>query len=197
LLFINVIYRALYSLWGVLDTTLCDKVCQWLATGRWFSPGTPVSSTNKTDSHDITEILLKNVVSTIKSTNQLLLSHYYVILFFFCYYVFILLLCRYYAIIVLLCRYYVMPLLCYYVVIMLCHYCVIMSLVCSVQMYFIKHAVIWTPHIINKWNTNKPVFRHQLTFKRKQHNRISYLWNIKHFLPFLTFTRVVFLGLIY
>ena len=22
--------------WGVLDTTLCDKVCQWLATGRWW-----------------------------------------------------------------------------------------------------------------------------------------------------------------
>ena len=21
---------------GLLDTTLCDKVCQWLATGRWF-----------------------------------------------------------------------------------------------------------------------------------------------------------------
>ena len=40
-------------------TTLCDKVCQWLATGRWFPPGCPVSSTNKTDSHDITEILLK------------------------------------------------------------------------------------------------------------------------------------------
>jgi hypothetical protein len=117
LLFINVVYRALYSLWGVLDTPLCDKVCQWLATGRCFSPGTPVSSTNRTDSHDITEILLKNVVSTIKSTNQLLLSRYYVILFFFCYYVFIMsLLC--YAIIVLLCRYYVMPLLCYYVVTM-------------------------------------------------------------------------------
>jgi hypothetical protein len=32
---------------GVLDTTLCDKVCHWLVTGRWFSPGTPVSSTNK------------------------------------------------------------------------------------------------------------------------------------------------------
>jgi hypothetical protein len=29
-------------------TTLCDKVCQWLAAGRWFPPGTPVSSTNKT-----------------------------------------------------------------------------------------------------------------------------------------------------
>ena len=28
-------------------------------TGRWFSPGTPVSSSNKTDRHDITEILLK------------------------------------------------------------------------------------------------------------------------------------------
>jgi hypothetical protein len=25
----------------------CDKVCQWLVTGRWFSP---VSSTNQTDS---------------------------------------------------------------------------------------------------------------------------------------------------
>jgi hypothetical protein len=34
---------------SVLDTTLCDKVCQWLATGRWFSPCTPVSSTKKTD----------------------------------------------------------------------------------------------------------------------------------------------------
>ena len=53
-----------------LDTTLCDNVCQW------FSPGTSVSSTNKTeillkvalnnltlilttksDCHDITEIL--------------------------------------------------------------------------------------------------------------------------------------------
>jgi hypothetical protein len=29
------------------------------STGRWFSPSTPVSSTNKTDRHDITEILLK------------------------------------------------------------------------------------------------------------------------------------------
>jgi len=50
---------------GVLDTTLCDKVYQWLATGRWFSPGTPVSSTNKTENHDITEILLKVAVNTI------------------------------------------------------------------------------------------------------------------------------------
>ena len=33
-------------------TTLCDKVCQWLATGRWFSPGGPVSFKNKTDRQD-------------------------------------------------------------------------------------------------------------------------------------------------
>jgi hypothetical protein len=44
---------------GVLDTTLCDKLCLWLAAGCCYSPGTLVSSTNKTDSHDITEILLK------------------------------------------------------------------------------------------------------------------------------------------
>ena len=27
---------------GVLDTTLYDKVCQWLTAGQWFSLGTPV-----------------------------------------------------------------------------------------------------------------------------------------------------------
>ena len=32
---------------GVLDTTLCDKVCQLLASGRWISSGTPISSTKK------------------------------------------------------------------------------------------------------------------------------------------------------
>jgi hypothetical protein len=51
-------------------TALCDKVCHWLATGRWFSPGPPVSSTNKFDRHDITEILLKMVLNTIKQTNR-------------------------------------------------------------------------------------------------------------------------------
>jgi hypothetical protein len=40
-------------------TIVCGKVCKWLATGQWFSPGPPVSSTNKTDRDDITEILLK------------------------------------------------------------------------------------------------------------------------------------------
>jgi len=51
-------------------TTLCDKACQWLVTGRWFSPGPPVSSTNKTDRHDIIEILLKVALNTIKQTNK-------------------------------------------------------------------------------------------------------------------------------
>ena len=42
----------------------------WLATGRWFSPGLPVSSTNKTDRHDITEIVLKMTLNTIKQANK-------------------------------------------------------------------------------------------------------------------------------
>jgi len=53
---------------GVLDTTLCDKVCQLIATGQWFSSGTPVSPTNKTESHDITEILLKVALNIISLT---------------------------------------------------------------------------------------------------------------------------------
>jgi hypothetical protein len=52
----------------VLDTTLFDKVCQWLVAGQWFSPGTLVSSTNKTNCHNITEILLKVALNTINQT---------------------------------------------------------------------------------------------------------------------------------
>ena len=50
---------------SVLDTTLCDKVCPWLAAGCRFSLGTLISSTNKTDCHDITKILLKVALNTI------------------------------------------------------------------------------------------------------------------------------------
>ena len=39
-----------------------------LATGQWFSPSTPVSSTNKIDHHNITEILLKMALNTITLT---------------------------------------------------------------------------------------------------------------------------------
>jgi hypothetical protein len=40
------------------------QVYQLLAHGRWFSPGTPASSTTKTDHHDIAEILLKVALKT-------------------------------------------------------------------------------------------------------------------------------------
>ena len=51
-------------------TTLCDEVCQRRATGRWFSPCPPVSSINKTDRHDIMEILLKVALNTIKQNKK-------------------------------------------------------------------------------------------------------------------------------
>jgi hypothetical protein len=41
-----------------------DKVYQLLAHGRWFSSGTPASSTTKTGRHDIAEILLKVTLNT-------------------------------------------------------------------------------------------------------------------------------------
>jgi hypothetical protein len=41
------------------------------ATGRWFSPGPPISLINKTGLHYITEILLKVALNTINQpTNQ-------------------------------------------------------------------------------------------------------------------------------
>jgi len=46
-----------------------DKICQWLATGRWFSPDPPVSSTNKIYCHDIT------VVSGIKHKRDVQWKH--------------------------------------------------------------------------------------------------------------------------
>jgi hypothetical protein len=47
--------------WGILDITLCDKVCQCPRV-TWSS--TLVFSINKTDHHDITQIILKVVLST-------------------------------------------------------------------------------------------------------------------------------------
>jgi len=49
------------------------KVYQLLAHGRWFSPGTPASSTTETGRHDIAEILLKVALNTknqIKSNRE-------------------------------------------------------------------------------------------------------------------------------
>jgi hypothetical protein len=47
---------------GVFDITLYDKIYQWLTAGEWFSS---VSSTNKSDRHNINEILLKVALNTI------------------------------------------------------------------------------------------------------------------------------------
>jgi hypothetical protein len=59
---------------GVLDTTLCDKVCELLVTGQWFSLDPLVSSTSKTDRHNIAEIMLKVALNTIKPNKNLLIS---------------------------------------------------------------------------------------------------------------------------
>jgi hypothetical protein len=63
--------NSLCSLVATYRFSFLLDVCHWLATGWWFSPGTPVSSTYKTDRHDITEILLKVALTTINQTNQL------------------------------------------------------------------------------------------------------------------------------
>jgi broad specificity polyphosphatase/5'/3'-nucleotidase SurE len=51
-----------------------DKVYQLLAHCRWFSPGTPASCTTKTGRHNIAEILLKVVLSTINQIKSIILS---------------------------------------------------------------------------------------------------------------------------
>ena len=62
-------------LWVIISiraryATLCDKVCQWLATGRWFFLDLPVFPTNRTDRRDITGILLNVALNTINQTNK-------------------------------------------------------------------------------------------------------------------------------
>ena len=50
--------------WCIRLAVASDKVYQLLAHGRWFSLGTPSSSTSKAVRHDIAEILLKVALST-------------------------------------------------------------------------------------------------------------------------------------
>jgi hypothetical protein len=47
-----------------------DKVYQFLAQGRWFSPSTPASSTTKTGRNDIAEILLKVALNNNNSNSN-------------------------------------------------------------------------------------------------------------------------------
>jgi hypothetical protein len=55
----NLIHGEVYSIQHYVIKIVSDK------TDQWFSPGTPVSSTNRTDCHNITEILLKVALNTI------------------------------------------------------------------------------------------------------------------------------------
>jgi hypothetical protein len=65
---------------GIVHSIDFVIVCQWLATGQWFSLGASVSSTNETDCQVITEILLKVALNTITLTshNRHLPFKYYV-----------------------------------------------------------------------------------------------------------------------
>ena len=65
---------------GVLNTTLCNKVCQWLAVDRWFSP---VSSTNKTNHRDITITLHTLHICMYFFINHLDLLRFWALFFFF------------------------------------------------------------------------------------------------------------------
>ena len=60
----------------------CTTYVIMFVSDLWFSLGSLVSSTNKTDRHDITEILLKVVLITINHTHHLYLSTRKIILHF-------------------------------------------------------------------------------------------------------------------
>ena len=63
-----------YKKWCTRLAGASDKVYQLLAHGRWFSPGTPASSTTKTGRDDVAEILLKVALNTINQIKSNLLS---------------------------------------------------------------------------------------------------------------------------
>jgi len=50
---------------NVVSSNPTQGRCTRQVGGQWFSPGTPVSSTNKTDRHDVAEMLLKVALNTI------------------------------------------------------------------------------------------------------------------------------------
>ncbi len=59
-------------------------------TGKWFSPGTSVSSTNKNDRLDITEILLKEALKHHYSNPN---PRLFVVVLFWCFFVVVVLFC--------------------------------------------------------------------------------------------------------
>ena len=60
-----------FSRWHSQFVFTCSYKTKWLATGQWFSLGTLISSTKKTDCQDITEILLKMALNTITKPNNI------------------------------------------------------------------------------------------------------------------------------
>ena len=58
----NAAHGEMYSIQHFVKKLISDLRRQWV------SPGTPVSSTNKTDNHDITEILLKVALNIVTLT---------------------------------------------------------------------------------------------------------------------------------
>ena len=58
----NSVHGKVYSMHHYKNVFNCQTA------GRWFSPGTPVSSTNRTAHHDIAEILLKVALNTVNIT---------------------------------------------------------------------------------------------------------------------------------
>ena len=77
------IYNVSYYMFNSLNSThgevykLYDKVCKFPAEGWWFSPGSPVSSSNKTDRHYITEIVLKVALNTITTSLTFNVNKYF------------------------------------------------------------------------------------------------------------------------
>ena len=78
---ISVNKEVIFTAWGVSVTDSCmlkvNKMSQvWIPIYLYmYILGVPVSSTNKTDRHDITEILLKVVLNLITLTLYFFLSH--------------------------------------------------------------------------------------------------------------------------
>jgi hypothetical protein len=65
-----------YKQWYTRLAAASDKAYQLHAHGRWFSPGTPASSTTKTGRHDMAEIFLRVALSTINQINNIKLSQF-------------------------------------------------------------------------------------------------------------------------
>ena len=68
-----------------IEATLCDKFVSDLRQVGGFFQGTPVSSTNKTVRHNITEILLKLELSTISLTPYNYVCNWYAVGYSICF----------------------------------------------------------------------------------------------------------------